>query len=462
MFELPTLSQPQVVHDFAAVRAIDESSAETFLKAANWSIKKATALSIQNAKFKADAAKYFRIHPYPLWILESNLFSFVTDVAADLRGTPLLIVNLKHWHETWTLHSLEQLAGFQWALFWVMELALEIPAVKQNGLTIISNTKELNPLAPPLDDIHLMLVEFIYNVIPIKLKTLLVCKYSPKTYRSRAWAFLSNVPGVLKSFPVEMIECNNLEILTYVSEFNLPYEMNGKLPYDHAQWYHTQYLRFLTLHPQTVVLPDLPVLSVEANKADQMPSQSPLLPRAPVEMPSLPHHATMSKNSSEVSTRILETFKDGMYAACANFANQAELAQRTLELRTQALDAAKLEFGTEMNGIELLSQIETDIDVAQRQIVEAQQAAQYQDLLSQLGRAKANWEEKIENGEIADEAVLNEMAVNFLAQIKPDGDKVADDVWNGIVSSMGTEVLNPLKESLERQKSMGKGKEKSV
>ncbi|KAJ3197208.1 hypothetical protein HDU82_001526, partial [Entophlyctis luteolus] len=429
-------------------------SAEIFLKAANWSVKKATAMCIQNAKFKTEAAKYFRIHPYPLWILESNLFSFITDVAADLRGTPLLIVNLKHWHENWALQSLEKMADLQWALFWVMELALEIPAVKQNGLTIISNTIELNPLAPALDDIHLMIIEFIYNVIPIKLKTLLVCKYAPKTFRSRAWAFLSTVPGVLKSFPIEIIECNNLEILSYVSEFNLPFEMQGKLPYDHAQWYHKQYLRFLTIHPQITAPADFPMLARDTPSSDHVASQ-PLVPRGPVRMPSLPPSNT-SKNVSEVYVRILETFKDGMYAAFANFANQTALLQRIDELRMQALDTAKLEFGTEMKGVELLSQIEIDMDEAQRQIVEAQRDAQYQDLLHQLGRAKSNWQKMIENEEITDEAALNDMAVNFLDHIKPENGKVGDDVWGDVVSSMSSLVLKPLKESLELQKSIGK------
>ncbi|KAJ3107934.1 hypothetical protein HK100_003508 [Physocladia obscura] len=492
--ELNTISDSQSVSAFAHYTGLDSLRAALFLEAAGFNLEKASALYLQNKKFNEDSARLFPAQlDYPLWILEMPLFSFVTNVATDQRGIPLLVVNLQYWNRAWSLDNMDSLSALQWALNWVLERALEIPSVRQNGISILSNTANMsladtpfNPAstialppilansspsdvlllagAPSLDDIHLMIVEFIVNVVPIKLKSLIVCTFAPKSWRERARSFLSPVPGLLKTFGVEMIECNNLEILTQVKEFNLPEStmppaIGGKLKYDHAEWFRSQ-------------LP-LIILSTTAtsSSSDDIPAvvSKVVLSRTP----SLPPAKAASFAVAREYTSIIDAYKDTIMVAMSESGkpigggSSDAVDHFARSARAEAINKAKHSFGLDPNGIELLAQIEVDLTVADTESVRAFRNAQYHALLIRLAHSKASWRRQIVVlQDLTTEQQLNDVVTNFLEKVKSEdvNANVDEQVWKEFVGAADTLVRKPLVEELKavaakRDIDKGKGKE---
>ncbi|KAI8833427.1 hypothetical protein BJ741DRAFT_612092 [Chytriomyces cf. hyalinus JEL632] len=242
--------------------AASEQDALLFLDARDMNLDAAITLYHTHKRFVEDMTTFYEANPpLPITTLQTNVFSFTVETATDLMDTPLLIVNLKHWSKDWVVDvskgvlDPKALREFEWALFWTMSQALQVPDVRKHGLSLLSNTANVDPLLS-IHNIHMMLVDFIRNVVPVKLRTLIVCDDVPQSYLGRAWAYVSPSSQLLKSLGVEIIECNPRTLLSYVDPFSLPVEMDGKLAYNHIAWYNRQ-LRLLKTTCQRALFPPL-------------------------------------------------------------------------------------------------------------------------------------------------------------------------------------------------------------
>ncbi|KAJ3226371.1 hypothetical protein HDU78_010393 [Chytriomyces hyalinus] len=268
---MTTDSISQLVSAFIAATdgAASEQDALFFLDARDMNLDAAVALYHTHKRFVEDMTTFYEANPpLPITTLEANVFSFTVETATDLMDTPLLIVNLEHWSKDWVVDvskgvlDPKALREFEWALFWTMSQALQVPDVRKHGLTLLSNTANVDPLLS-IPNIHMMLVDFIRNVVPVKLRTLIVCDDAPQSYLGRAWAYMSPSSQLLKSLGVEIIECNPRTLLSYVDPFSLPVEMDGKLAYSHSAWYNRQ-LRLLKTSQRAL----FPPLSLSPSHGD--------------------------------------------------------------------------------------------------------------------------------------------------------------------------------------------------
>ncbi|KAJ3077990.1 hypothetical protein HDU99_000842 [Rhizoclosmatium hyalinum] len=467
---------------FIAQTGADPDTAQRFLFATDFDLSSATVLFAQNWQFKSDVVNFYAANPpYPFDILEHPLFEFIPDIARDVSGVPILIVNLRYWRTEWDLNSMnsntvhDPLRDLQWALYWILSKALELPSVQQHGLTLLSNTDDANP-SVSVDSMHVILLEFIRNVIPIKLVSLIICDSAPKSFLSRAWSIVSPQSKFLESFGVKTIQCTRQSLHTYIDPSNIPIDMGGKLYFRHEDWYQNHLPTFSKLDYTRPVLPKTAHHpSVTLNAAQRTSEAEPslvteLFTDAVVAVSTLSRTSTtsatlpsiLSKVSPEVAATYLSLvneYKETQTSYLSSVGRPMDESQVS-SLRTKTLNQAKTEFGTELHGLDLLDSIKDDLSRFDKDFAKSYSESLYYSLMNQVLDAKKRWEARISSRTMTTEGELNDQCTDLLAEIKPE--TAPKGVWESVVSAVDELVRKPLipfiAEESEKDKVKGKGK----
>ncbi|KAJ3068532.1 hypothetical protein HDU98_008309 [Podochytrium sp. JEL0797] len=453
---------------FALATGATPLETSLFLSARNFDLHKATLLFARNKDFRRSLAHFYSSHPpFPFSVLAEELFSFVPNVANDLRGHPILVVNLRFWKSEWDLDASEEdMNEMQWVVFWVVSKALELPSVQKSGLTLVSNTDNANPHVST-QNIHILLLEFILNVIPVRLSSFVISEFEPtRSLLSRFVSLVSPSNEILESYGVEIFNCNRLTLVTLIDEWNLPPIMGGKAPYDHAQWYQHQIPEFSRLDytpPSAIAQPQVSIRSVESATPPSFVTQ--VVSDAWVSAANTLRSVQTKSHDASVSAAykaILEDYNDRQL-------NHLSTAGRPMDekeaqaARADALEIAKSRFGGEKDGLELLKSIEIDLTTSETETRQSYTETLYHTLLSQITTAKTRWETQIADGDLTTVDELNRKADDLLLQIRPKHG-IPNEMWNSVVGSVEELVRKPLVEVLEMKRVGGgevKGKQRA-
>ncbi|KAI8607622.1 hypothetical protein BC830DRAFT_1158304 [Chytriomyces sp. MP71] len=421
---------------------------------------------------------YSKNPPVPYEVLNENVFSFTVDIANDVIGTPLLIVNLKHWKKEWIVDVSKgvidenELRRFQWALFWLMNKALQVPAVRKQGLTLLSNTVDVDPTLS-VHNIHVMLVEFILNVIPVKLKTLIISLAQPKTYISAAWAYVSPSSNLLHSLGVEIIECNPRTLVSYVDPFSLPQEMDGRLRYNHSDWYRRQ-LHVLQKSPAAPTSQPRSVTSTPPITSPSTPKPStpvtsaakkPVAPPAPVtpksnppatpkstspagpiaakaaEPPAGPSRSHVAPDPSAIRAAILEDYRDRLLLHVTVAGKPMDELEAAMA-RSEALEDARVRLGSFGErtdaGEAALRALEGDLALAEAESERTFYDSVFYNVVQEVNKAKRRWEGEIGDGGIQSVRQLRREADKLLDEIRPQD--MPEEKWRLVVQTVNRDL----------------------
>ncbi|KAJ3234828.1 hypothetical protein HDU81_001098 [Chytriomyces hyalinus] len=442
--------------------AASRQDALLFLEARDMDVQAAAALYTVHKHFSTDMTDYYTANPpFPFAALEENVFSFTVETATDLVGTPLLFVNLKHWHKDWVVDvskgviDPDALRAFQWALFWIISKALYVPAVRKQGLTLFSNTAGVDP-SLSIHNIHMMLVDFIRNVVPVKLRTLIVCDDRPQSYFGMAWAYVSPSSQLLKSLGVEIIECNPRTVMSYVDSYSLPVEMDGKLVYDHEQWYKTQLAHFKKAKGVAPAEQQQPSAAAPQSVTNSKPTVQATRVYQHTRPAAASSAAASSKAAPEpavipsyeaISAAIIEDYKDRLLMHVTIAGKPMDELERIMA-RSEALEDARQRFGEKTNAsVQSVALLESVLIDAEKESDKTYYDNVFHNVSQSVGRAKKQWEADIQSGRLSTVSQLRIEVFSLLGSLKPES--IVKNVWDTVESAVQKEI-EPLYRSLER------------
>ncbi|KAI9349119.1 hypothetical protein BDR26DRAFT_853011 [Obelidium mucronatum] len=374
-------------------------------------------------------------------------------------------------------------------LFWLLgHAAKNVPAIQAAGVTLVVDDADQSPV--PVSQVLVILLEFIVNVLPVRIsKVLVVSKHVPRfPWFQKAVAAVSPNPGLLRRFGIDIVHVNRQTLLDYVDEVNLPVELGGKLDYNHSEWFKDLAPVFANL---TYAAPQLPPSKhhpeVTINKAIAAEENDPsILTEFLADSWSTANHtlrriqtasatvaaATTSastlgsnipQNSSAEATAayiaILEDYRDRHNRHFATFKRPMD-EKEALTAHSDALNDAKSRFGQEKNGLELLESIENDLNTMENDASQTFSERLRNSLMQQVMEAKRRWEFLISSRTLTTEDELNAQVTDVLAEIKPEN--APKGLWESVVTAMDEYVRKPLLPVIEDEaaKDKVKGKER--
>ncbi|KAJ3015561.1 UNVERIFIED_CONTAM: hypothetical protein HDU68_012680 [Siphonaria sp. JEL0065] len=469
-----------------------QKEAVRFLSARGFDVEKAVVLWATHFDWFAESQRFWRDHPpFPVALLNENLFAFTPQIAKDKDGRPVLIANLVHWKHYWRLDNLDALREVQWITAWIINRVLDLlPDVESTGLTLIADATHLDHIDDveliPVTQMHVILVEFIVNVLPVRIHKFISFNGEQRSWWDRFSKRVSAVPGFFgRSLGLETIDCDPSTLLNHVDEMNLPLSLGGKLDYNHAEWFKEQDFSNLDYtipslpptmqHPSVTVAKSIAEYEQEPSVFDGFVSGAVSaadlsIKRIKTVAVNLQHQTqqqpqtSIPPNTSPEATSaylaILQDFRSrhvNHFTALGRPMNE----QESRDAFTAALGVAKEKFGTELNGLDLLNAIETDLKTTESEASKSFSEKLLNSLMTQVMDAKKRWEFLISSRTLTTEDELNAQCTDLLAEMKPEN--APKGVWETVVGAMDEYVRKPLLPVIqdEAAKDRVKGKEKA-
>ncbi|KAI9357318.1 hypothetical protein DFJ73DRAFT_821330 [Zopfochytrium polystomum] len=232
MKQLLTEEQESLVMEFMIRTEAKWTAAYKFLCARDFHLENSIFLYQQSQRAESEMKALLRkTHqsPEPYHLLALPLF--ILPGSTDLFGAGILVFNVKHWPGG----GVAELTGMHWVLRHVVDLAVSKRDNRNNGITLISNLKDI-PRNLEVADVHWVVSELLTVSMPVKLRKLLVVN-SPRS----SIAIVRDTPN--EPFDIPYHICSSDELLNFVQKSCLPLEMGGSLYYNHQTWYADQLSR---------------------------------------------------------------------------------------------------------------------------------------------------------------------------------------------------------------------------